>query len=399
LPHRNTCARPGENSGVTSRIELLLQSALDARRRVAGHDWGLPNRAAMVYRKRQPMTLPYLTTSIDPVDAVFRSTPEDFEVEEVPAYAPSGTGEHIFAFIEKRELTTKDAVRALCESVGADPKAAGWAGLKDRHAITRQWISIWGTTPDALSQAAVDGVRVLEAAPHAHKLRTGHLEANRFRIRLRELDPSRIDDVRRVLEQIETRGLPNYYGEQRFGREGDNAQRALRWVLGEARAPRGGFHRKLQMSALQSDLFNRCVAERVQSSTLGQVFAGDVMKKHDSGGLFIATDVEEAQARADAWEISPTGPMFGAKMRWPEGEALPREEALLQEVGLTLDHLGKWKRIAPGTRRFVRIPVRNIGVTVSDNTVDLEFTLPAGSYATILVREILKRDAQPPETG
>jgi tRNA pseudouridine13 synthase len=153
------------------------------------------------------------------------------------------------------------------------------------------------------------------------------------------------------------------------------------------------------MSALQSDLFNRCVAERVQSSTLGQVFAGDVMKKHDSGGLFIATDVEEAQARADAWEISPTGPMFGAKMRWPEGEALPREEALLQEVGLTLDHLGKWKRIAPGTRRFVRIPVRNIGVTVSDNTVDLEFTLPAGSYATILVREILKRDAQPPETG
>ena len=345
------------------------------------------------------MTLPYLTTSIGPVDAVFRSTPEDFEVEEVPAYAPSGTGEHIFAFIEKRGLTTKDAVRALCESVGADPKAAGWAGLKDRHAITRQWISIWGTTPSALSEAAVDGIRVLEAAPHPHKLRTGHLQANQFRIRLRQLDPSRIDDVRRVLAEIETRGLPNYYGEQRFGREGDNAQRALRWVLGEARAPRGGFHRKLQMSALQSDLFNRCVAERVKSSTLGQVFAGDVMKKHDSGGLFIATDVEDTQARTDAWEISPTGPMFGAKMRWPEGEALAREEALLQEVGLTLDHLGKWKRIASGTRRFVRIPVRNIGVTVSDDTVDLEFTLPAGSYATILVREILKRDAQPPETG
>jgi tRNA pseudouridine13 synthase len=353
----------------------------------------------MVYRKRRPMTLPYLTTSVAPVEAEFRSTPEDFEVEEVPAYAPSGTGEHIFAFIEKRELTTKDAVRALCESVGADPKAAGWAGLKDRHAITRQWISIWGTTPDALSQTALDGVRVLAAAPHPHKLRTGHLQANRFRIRLRQLDRSRMDDVRRVLGEIETRGLPNYYGEQRFGREGDNARRALRWVLGEARAPRAGFQRKMQMSALQSDLFNRFVAERVQSSTLGQVFAGDVMKKHDSGGLFIATDLEDTQARADAWEISPTGPMFGAKMRWPEGEALAREEALLQEVGLTLDHLGKWKRIAPGTRRFVRIPVPNIGVTVSDNTVDLEFTLPAGSYATILVREILKRDAQPPQTG
>jgi tRNA pseudouridine13 synthase len=345
------------------------------------------------------MTLPYLTTSIEPIEAEFRSTPEDFEVEEVPAYPPSGTGEHIFAFIEKRGLTTKDAVRVLCQSVGADPKAAGWAGLKDRHAITRQWISIWETTPEALMKVEVEGVRVLEAAPHPHKLRTGHLESNRFRIALRQIDPARINDLHRVLEEIETRGLPNYYGEQRFGREGDNATRALRWVLGETRAPRGGFERKLQMSALQSQLFNRCVAERVQTSTLGKVWPGDVMKKHDSGGLFTATDLAQTQARADAWEISPTGPMFGAKMRWPEGEARLREKALLEEMGLTLDHLGKWKRIAPGTRRFVRIPVPKIGVRVSDNTANLNFTLPAGSYATILVREILKRDAQPPKTG
>ncbi len=345
------------------------------------------------------MTLPYLTTSVDPIEAEFRSIPEDFEVEEVPAYAPSGTGEHVFAFIEKRGLTTKDAVRALCESVGADPRAAGWAGLKDRHAVTRQWISIWGATPDAVRKAEIEGIRVLEVALHPHKLRTGHLQANRFRIRLRQIDVSKLEDLRRVLSEIEMHGLPNYYGEQRFGREGDNAERALRWVLGETRAPRAGFQRKLQMSALQSQLFNRRVAERVQSSTLARVFAGDVMKKHDSGGLFIATEVEDTQARADTWEISPTGPMFGAKMRWPEGEALAREEALLQEAGLTLDHLAKWKRVAPGTRRFVRVPVPSVDLTVSDNTVDLNFTLPAGSYATILVREILKRDAQPPKTS
>ncbi|TNF62559.1 MAG: tRNA pseudouridine(13) synthase TruD, partial [Deltaproteobacteria bacterium] len=134
------------------------------------------------------MTLPYLTPSIEPIEAEFRSTPEDFEVEEVPVYAPSGTGEHVFALIEKRERTTKDAVRALCETVGADPKAAGWAGLKDRHAVTRQWISIWGAPLGAVMQADVDGVRVLQAALHPHKLRTGHLRANRFHIRLRQIE-------------------------------------------------------------------------------------------------------------------------------------------------------------------------------------------------------------------
>jgi len=339
------------------------------------------------------MTLPYLTSAIEPIEAELRASPEDFEVEELPAYAPSGTGEHVFAWIEKRDWTTSAAVRALCESVGADPKTAGWAGLKDRHAVTRQWISIAGTTPDAVKSAEIEGVRVLDAALHTHKLRTGHLRANRFRIRLRRFDGSRLDDLRRVLSEIERLGLPNYYGEQRFGREGDNAERARRWVMGEARAPRDGFQRKLQISALQSELFNRCVADRVQTSTLGRVFPGDLMKKHDSGGLFVAVDVEEAQTRADAHEISATGPIFGAKMRWPEGEARAREEALLREAGLPWEALEKWKRIAPGTRRSVRISVRNVDVNVTEDTVSLDFALPAGSYATILMREILKRDA------
>lgn len=345
------------------------------------------------------MALPYLVTSVEPIHADFRSTPEDFEVEEVPAYPPSGSGDHVFAFIEKRDLTTHEAVRRLCESIGADPKSAGWAGLKDRHAVTRQWISIHGCSVDAVLRTEVEHVRVLDAALHPHKLRTGHLRANRFRIRLREIDASRMDDVRRVLSEIERQGLPNFYGEQRFGRDGDNAERALRWIVGEDRAPRHGFQRKLQLSALQSELFNRCVAERLRGGALGRVFPGDLMKKHDTGGLFIATDVGESQRRADAWEISPTGPMFGAKMRWPELDARAREEALLGHAGLTLAHLARWRRAAPGTRRFVRIPVPGVRSTVSDSTVELDFTLPAGSYATILVREILKRDAHPPETS
>ena len=341
----------------------------------------------MVYTKRSAMDLPFLTSSVPAIELELRSVPEDFEVEEIPVYRPSGDGEHVFAFIEKRGLTTPDA------------KAAGWAGLKDRHALTRQWISIWGADLDAVRSAEVDGVRVLQAALHPQKLRTGHLKANRFRLRLRQFEAGRIDDLRRTLSLIEADGLPNYYGEQRFGRDGDNASRALRWVLGKDRAPRSAFHRKLQLSALQSELFNRCVAERVQTSTLGKVFPGDLMKKHDSGGVFIPEDLAEAQARADAWEISPTGPMFGPKMRWPEGEAGAREETILAQGGLSLEHLARWKRSAPGSRRFVRVPLRGVGVSVSDNTVTLDFTLPAGSYATILVREIRKRDASPPKTG
>jgi tRNA pseudouridine13 synthase len=353
----------------------------------------------MVYRKRQAVPLPYLTADVAPIDAELRASPEDFVVDELPAYAPSGRGEHVFAHIEKHSLTTRDAVRSLCNAVGADVQQAGWAGLKDRHAVTRQWISLAGTTVEAVLNARVDGLRVLEAASHTQKLRTGHLRANRFSIRLRGVDLARIDDLRQVLSRIEAEGLPNYYGEQRFGRQGDNAVRAFRWVRGEERAPRAPFQRKLQMSALQSELFNRCVTERVQTSTLGKVFAGDVMKKHQSGGVFVAEDLALEQARADAWETSPTGPIFGVKMRWPEGEARAREEVLLEDAGLTLGDFAKWKRIAPGSRRFVRVPVPEIGLSVSDHTVTLDFTLPAGSYATILIREILKRDALAPESG
>jgi len=352
----------------------------------------------MVYRKPVHVSLPYLTTA-PPIHGVLKSTPEDFEVEEVPAYLPSGKGGHVFAWIEKRGVTTKDAVRRLCEELHIDPNAAGWAGLKDKQAVTRQWISLAGTTAEAVRASNLEDIRVLEAVAHEHKLRTGHLRANRFSVRIREFDEARIDDVRASLNEIETHGLPNFYGEQRFGRFGDNAERAAQWVLGTTRAPKHRFRRKLELSALQSALFNRAVAVRVQNSTLGEVLRGDVVKKHATGGIFVVDDAADAQARADAWELSGTGPMFGAKMRWPEGRPLERELQLLAEADLTPEHFARWKRIAPGSRRFVRVPLAEVACSVSDRTLRLDFTLPAGSYATILTREILKGDAPNAESG
>ena len=338
--------------------------------------------------------IPFLTAHIAPVDATFKAAPEDFEVHELPAYRPSGSGDHVMAGIEKRDLTTPEAVARLCREVDADPSTAGWAGLKDRHAVTRQWVSLFGVAPARLQGIEIDGIRVLEAVPHRHKLRTGHLRGNRFRVRLHDVDPSGIQRLRRVLAEIETVGLPNYFGPQRFGRDRDNADRALTWVSGERRAPRQAFQRKLEMSALQADLFNGAVAARVRDRALGTVIPGDLMKRHDTGGLFVVEDgLSEAQERADRAEISATGPIFGAKMPWPAGEARAGEEALLSTRGLTLAQLEKWKRAGAGTRRFVRVFVSEIGAIVNDTTVNLDFTLPAGTYATILVREIRKRDA------
>ncbi len=345
------------------------------------------------------MTLPYLTPDVPPVRAQFRVELDDFDVEEQAAYEPSGTGDHTFVFLEKRDVSTPEAVKRLCAALGLDARDAGWAGLKDRRAVTRQWVSLFGVEDAQLKELELEGLRILEFARHPHKLRTGHLKGNRFRIRLRDIEPSGIDRVRSVLSHIEKVGLPNYYGEQRFGRSGDNAERALAWVTGERSPPRKPFERKLGMSALQSELFNRCVADRVSHGALDHVFHGDVMKRRETGGLFVADDQDEAQSRTDSGEIGPTGPIFGAKMKWPEHEAKQREEALLRDSGLTLEHLGRWKRIAPGTRRFVRVLVPEIGVTVRENTASLDFSLPAGSYATIVIREILKGDASSPKTS
>ncbi|MEJ7735382.1 MAG: tRNA pseudouridine(13) synthase TruD, partial [Polyangiaceae bacterium] len=273
--------------------------------------------------------------------AVIRSEPADFVVVELPAYAPSGRGEHLYVTFRKTGRTTPDAVRDIARALDLDARSAGWAGMKDRHAVTTQTVSFLlplGRDPAEALGLSLPGIEILEATRHDNRLKPGHLEGNRFQIRLRGLEAGAAEAVRARLEGLARTGVPNAFGPQRFGRDGDNPARALDWLAGRAPGPRDKNARRLLMSALQSWMFNRVVEARVADGTWATVLEGDVAKKHDSGGLFTvsAADLDDAVARATAGALSATGPMFGVKMRWPEGAPLALEERVLEQaLGVT----------------------------------------------------------------
>lgn len=346
--------------------------------------------------------LPYLTAELPGIGGALRVVDDDFVVEEVPAYAPSGVGEHVYVRIEKRGLSTSEAVRRIARGLGLRERDVGVAGLKDRHAVTTQWLSLpTPCTPEAAAGFATDGVRVLEATRHGNKLRTGHLRGNRFRLRVRRLAVPPAEALTRaqaILARLTTApGVPNWYGEQRFGRDGDNAGRGLAIVRGEAPLRRGPDERltRLMISALQSELFNRWLIARLADGAFASALAGDVMHKR-GGGLFACEDAAVDDARVKAGEIVPTGPMFGTAMRAPApgSPAADREQAVLAEAGLALDDFARVARIAEGTRRDGAVALADVDARLPDepDALDVSFTLPAGAYATVVMREICKSD-------
>ncbi|MFO0755358.1 MAG: tRNA pseudouridine(13) synthase TruD [Byssovorax sp.] len=337
--------------------------------------------------------------------AVIRTTPEDFLVEELPAYAPSGKGEHLFVTFEKRGLTTPDAVRLLARALGVDAGSAGWAGMKDRHAVTTQTVSF--SFPMARSiegiaaTIAIPGLTVQGLARHDNKLKPGHLTGNRFTLILRDIAAADADRVEQALLAAGKIGVPNAFGPQRFGRDGDNPARAIAWLAGKERGPRDRREQRLLFSALQSLLFNRVLERRQKDGTWAKVLPGDLAKKHDSGGLFVVPlegpELADAQSRAEAGLISATGPMFGAKMRWPEGAPAELERAVLAESDLgAKDALSAWKHLGEGTRRSLRLEVSDVTVTRLPGTdpagseggkvgLRVGFVLPKGGYATTVL--------------
>jgi tRNA pseudouridine13 synthase len=371
----------------------------------------LPDTARQVYiaavteladalRDLQLSGLPFATPQLAGVRARIKREPEDFLVEELPAYLPSGSGEHLYLWIEKRGRNTHDVARALAEQLGAKLDDAGWAGLKDKNAVTRQWLSFHcASTPEAAA-LELEGVRVLEVSRHANKLRTGHLRGNRFRLRLTDVEPGAEARIAEVLEQLRTHGLPHYFGSQRFGFGGKNVPAAHAWLVEGKKAPDKPFLRKLFASALQAALFNAALAERIERGLMGTALDGDVMRKEDTGGLFVSADPAIDQPRVTSWEISPTGPMFGPSMRAPERAALAMETELCARWHIDPACFARAKKLAEGTRRALRIRPDALRVERAGEDVVLEFELPRGAYATTLVAEITKtRDVTLAEDG
>lgn len=338
-----------------------------------------------------PPLLPYLTAALPGVGGVLRTSPEDFVVEELPAYEPCGEGEHVYAWIEKRGMTTPAAVGALARATGAAERDAGYAGMKDRDAVTRQWVSIPRVDPAALEGYATDTLRVLRVARHRNKLRTGHLHGNRFVLRVRQVGDlgEALARATAVADVVRREGVPNYYGEQRFGRHDDNATQGLAWLRGERRHPREHFQRKMLASAAQSWLYNVYLSARVARGELGRYIDGEFASRHPSGRPW-AIDPAEAQGVYDRLEASGAGPMFGHSLTLPTGRAGELEREVLDGAGLTLEQFKALGDFGEGTRRVVRCVPEGLAVDLDGDALRVSFSLPAGAYATVLLREFQK---------
>lgn len=393
----------------------------------------------------------YLTAELPGTGGMIKECAEDFLVEEVPAYLPSGQGEHCYALIEKRGIGTLEAIRRIAKVLGASERDIGYAGMKDAIGVTRQTISIPRVDPDRLLGLQIPGITVLSAHRHGNKLRLGHLKGNRFRIRIRGVVPGAASRAEAVLTLLEERGVPNFFGFQRYGAQGNSQLIGGAMVRGDYRAAvdaligvpeavedprwrqaieayrrdaleeslslmpgplrverevlsrllqRPGqydrvFHavqprlKRLYLSAFQSSLFDRVLESRL--ADLDRLREGDIAFKHENGACFAVRDLAAESARAAAFEISATGPMFGCTMMQPEGAQQELEQRLLAEQGVTLEDFNLSGGLKmEGERRALRVPLKEVALHGEGEDLLVEFALPRGSYATSVLREITK---------
>lgn len=333
---------------------------------------------------------PVLEPELPPVGGRVGPEPEDFQVDELPAYAASGQGEHQYVLARKRLLTTPELVRRLARACGVNERDVGYAGMKDKYAVTTQWLSVSTKTQLTTALDLGPGVELLQVTRHDNKLRTGHLLGNRFTITLVGVHEQALERARAIADGLRREGLPNYFGAQRFGHAGRNLTDAISWLRRGARG-RNRFEQKLFPSVVQSELFNRYLSARLALGAR-QLLEGEIVRLEGAGAMFRVEDVAAEQPRLDARDLHLTGPMLGPKLRPAAGRALELEQRITAELGLDpalLDALG---RHAPGARRDLFAPLKDLSIEAARDRAEpalrLSFSLPAGGYATEVLRQL-----------
>ncbi|MEZ3136450.1 tRNA pseudouridine(13) synthase TruD [Stutzerimonas kunmingensis] len=325
--------------------------------------------------------------------AVLKAVAEDFQVDEVLDIPLSGEGEHLWLWVEKRNLNTEEAAKRIARAAGVPLKMISYAGLKDRQALTRQWFSLHlpGKSDPDLAAAESDGLAILKRTRHQRKLQRGAHSANGFRLRLTELrgEHAALDER---LERIKASGVPNYFGLQRFGYEGSNLHGA-RHFAAKGELPEQRNMRSRLLSAGRSYLFNRVLTERVGDGSWDQARVGDLLAFTDSRSFFPAGPDECDDPRLTILDLHPTGPLWGMEGS-PAGDEI---QALENAVAETEPTVVNWLAQAgmKHERRILRLPIGGLSWHYPEpDILQLEFVLPTGCFATAVVRELVSLAGQ-----
>ena len=320
--------------------------------------------------------------------AVLKATAEDFQVDEVLDIPLSGDGEHLWLWVEKRGLNTEEAARSIAKAAGVPLRTVSYAGLKDRQALTRQWFSVQlpGKADPDLSGAENDTLKILKTSRHKRKLQRGAHAANGFTLRLTQLNADK-DALEQRLQQITRQGVPNYFGTQRFGWQGGNLGEARDYAARKALPEQRNVRSRL-LSTARSYLFNQVLAARVADGSWQRAQVGDLLAFTDSRSFFPAGEAECSDPRLAILDLHPTGP------QWGEGDSPAKglTYELEQSVAAGEADLRDWlvKAGMSQERRILRLPIG--GLTwhyPGPDILQLEFVLPAGCFATVLVRELV----------
>ncbi|MBN1485655.1 MAG: tRNA pseudouridine(13) synthase TruD [Chloroflexia bacterium] len=340
---------------------------------------------------------PRITDDLPGIGGEIKVEPAHFVVEEIPLYEPCGEGQHVYVRLQREGWTTRALLGRLQQLFELEEVDVSCAGLKDKQALATQTFSLLLRELDEESIAR----RIQEHLPvdvlwvrrHRNKLRQGHLLGNRFRITVLDTQEQALPLAQRIERALQERGLPNYYGPQRFGLGGDNALQGLQVLQGKG--PKVRWKRRFMLYALQAALFNLWLAERIRRNWFGQLLKGDIAKKTDTGGLFEVEDLEAEVPRFRRGEITYTGPIYGHKMRWPEGEPGAIERAILEASEIQPAQLKRAR--LDGSRRPGRLLLDDLQIERAADGLRFSFSLPKGSYATTVLREFMKVESDLPE--